>query len=101
LFKKSTIPPTREHTWYAIDGFLLGKKNKTKKTSAVGGFSEKELCSWWIIGTSTLQNVDFSNKHFVVVGLSFGGGEQLINTESGDATFKASSFFVVKTSIIL
>jgi len=37
---------------------------------AVVGFSEKAFRSWWVIGTSTLQLVDFPNKDFVVRGFS-------------------------------
>jgi len=37
---------------------------------AVGGFLEKALHSWWVIGTSTFQLADFLNKHFAVGGFS-------------------------------
>jgi len=30
-------------------------------------------CKWWVLGSSALQLVDFSNQHFVVGGFSFGG----------------------------
>jgi len=36
------------------------------KHFAVGGLSEQALCSWLVIGTSTLQLVDLQDKHTAV-----------------------------------
>jgi len=36
--------------------------------TVVEGFSDNALCSWWIIGTSTLQMAGYWNKHFAVGG---------------------------------
>jgi len=48
-------PPTCE---------ILKKKNELLSIhTIVSGFSDRALCSWTVIGASTLQLVDFPNKH--------------------------------------
>jgi len=57
----SKNPPTAIHTQQLV-GFWI-------EHFAVGGLLEQALCSWWVIGTSTLQLVGYWNKHFAVGGL--------------------------------